>query len=72
MDNDIAQLHLSTENVTYKRNCYITVIHGDARHIPFPYNSVDKVVTDAPFGHNHTITGDLQMFYNQFLKEILR
>ncbi|XP_060562170.1 uncharacterized protein LOC132721817 [Ruditapes philippinarum] len=74
MDNDISQLRLAAENTVYcnQRNSCISLVHGDTKHIPLPDSSVDGVVTDAPFGQNHIVTGNLHTFYYEMLSELVR
>ena len=46
---------------------------ADARHLPFPDNSIDHVVSDLPYGQSVTIIGNgLNDLYHQALTEIKR
>ena len=40
--------------------------------MPFPDNSIDKIITDAPFGQTHTVKTDLFYFYRKLLAEVIR
>jgi len=64
MDKDPGQLLRARENVMFAHlESTVHLLQGDARCLPLPSASVDSVVTDAPFGQNHSVSGDIMEFY---------
>lgn len=74
MDIDPKQLKLAGENLEMgnKVPLNVSLIQGDTTSACLPRGSIDKVVTDAPFGHNHTVNCDLELFYTRMLREMSR
>ncbi|KAL4238826.1 THUMP domain containing 2 [Mactra antiquata] len=74
IDKDMSQLKLASENIDFasQHSVDISLIHGDARNISLLDNSVNHIITDAPFGQNHKVPGDLQSFYVDVLMEMYR
>lgn len=74
MDIDPKQLKLASENLETgnKVPLNISLVQGDTTTVCLHGGSIDKVVTDAPFGHNHTVNCDLELFYTRVLREMSR
>ncbi len=48
------------------------LIHGDARSLPLPDDSVDAIVTDLPYGRSSKVVGQLRSLYSQSFREMFR
>ncbi|WAR19136.1 THUM2-like protein [Mya arenaria] len=73
MDKSAPQLQLASENVQYAGlGGFVHLIQGEATRTGLGAGTVDAVVTDAPFGQNHAVDGDIQLFYCCMLKEMCR
>ncbi len=70
-DVDLSALNATQENVTHAGK-NMTISQWDARTLPLKTNSVDKLVTNLPWGRQITVDDELADFYAAICTEIQR
>ncbi|XP_078000656.1 U6 snRNA (guanine-N(2))-methyltransferase THUMPD2-like [Glandiceps talaboti] len=72
-DNNMNQLTLAKLNIQHaKRGGTVNLVHADVKCLPMKDSSVDCIVSDIPFGLNHSTFEDVKILYPIMQREMNR